>query len=1029
MQISRTLLIRFVLFWTLLCPLFSIAQTITQDVTIAGTVRDKLNAVMEGVTVQNERSGATALTDASGHYSINARTDDSLSFSHVGYITYKILVKERLIEDVALEAVTGSMNDVVVVGYGRQKKISVVGAQTTIKAAEIQHPVANLSTMLAGRVAGLVGVQRTGLPGSNTADIWIRGIQTFGGSPSGALIIIDGVQGRDLNSVDPEDIESFTVLKDASSTAVYGSLGANGVVLINTKKGKAGKVNLMFNYNQGFTNFTKLPEMADAKTYMELKNEALIASGQAPQFSQAYMDSTLSGTANPYVYPNVNWMDLLFEKRSPNRRLNISATGGSENTKFYTSVAYYDEKSLIKTDPKVSYDATTIFRRFNFTSNVDMNWTKTTKFLLYIGGYITNFTEPGWGATQAFYAAQNASPVFYPPMYPGDLVSGIGYGSTPSPNPWAAVTQTGYVKRFTSKVNTNATINQDLSFITKGLSINGMYSYDIYNESNERRIRSRSIYYLNQADPYNDDGSLNLEQMISGSDDLDFANGNGGNRQFTTQAQLQYDRNFNKHHIYSTVVYNQLSQLFPFTGTLSQYIPFRQQNIAGKVSYSFGEKYFTELSAGYNGSENYAPSRRFGFFPSVGVGWVLSKEKFFEPLSNIFQFFKLRYSNGIAGAPGTGLRFGYLTLITNNANGIRFGTPSANNGYIAGINISQYGADVHWATAHTQDLGLEFNTIKNKLSVVLDYFKTHRTGVFLTRADFPNYAGLQYNPVGNYGIVDASGFDGTIELSSMPITSEINASFRGTFTYNTNILRENRQAPFADPYQERRGQNILANYGYVAEKLFQSQEEIDNSPSQVALGNARIGDIKYKDLNGDGVINIYDQTKISDGDVPNLVYGFGVNFNIYRFYISAFFQGLSGAHRMLDGNARMPFIAGGNDGNVYMNTLDRWTPDNKAENPFYPRLGWGTATQNNNQSSSWWVKDISFLRFKTLDLGYNIPKKPFQRIGLSSARVYFSGVNLWYWSKFKLWDPELNTGNGNTYPNTRNFSIGLQANF
>jgi TonB-linked SusC/RagA family outer membrane protein len=1031
MGFIRMTALKLVTLCAVFCPLLALSQASPkQNVTITGTVRDKLNAVMEGVTIQNLKSGAATLTDVNGHYAIHAQTGDSIEVSHVGYLSYKILVRERLVEDVILEAVAGSLNDVVVVGYGRQKKISVVGAQTTIKAAEIQHPVANISTMLAGRVAGLVGVQRSGLPGSNTADVWIRGIQTFGGSPSGALVIIDGVQGRDLNSIDPEDIESFTILKDASSTAVYGSLGANGVVLINTKKGKPGKVSLMFNYNQGVTSFTKVPELADAKTYMNLKNEALVASGQHAQFTQDYMDSTLSGKANPYVYPNVDWMDYLFKKTAPNRRLNVSANGGSENTKFYTSIAYYDEKSLLKTDPSVLYDATTRFQRFNFTSNIDMTWTKTTKFLLYVSGYITNFNEPGSGAREAFSQAQNASPVFYPPMYPGNLVSGIGYGSTPSPNPWAAVTQTGFLHTFTSKLNTNATLNQDLGFLTKGLSVNGMYSYDLWNAAYERRTRNRSIYYLNQSQPYKPDGSLNLDQMIAGSDDVGFSSSNDANRQFTAQAQIVYDRTFGKHHVYSTLVYNQQSQLFPFSGTLSNYIPYRQQNSAGKVTYSYAEKYFTEISAGYNGSENYAPSRRYGFFPSIGFGWVASKEKFFEPLSNVFQFFKLRYSNGIAGAPGTGARFGYLTLITTNANGIWFGTPSKNTGYIPGINISQYGADVSWATAHTQDFGWEFNVLNNKLSFVLDYFRTHRTGVFLTRADFPNYAGLQYNPVGNYGIVDASGFDGTVELQPIRLADKITASFRGTFTYNQDVMRENRQAPFADPYQERRGQNILAQYGYVAEGIFQSQQEIDNSPSQVALGNPRVGDLKYKDLNGDGVINIYDQTKISRGDVPNLVYGFGVNLNIHKFYLSAFFQGLSGAYRTLGGNARMPFSGGGNDGNVYMITTDRWTPDNHAEHPFFPRLGWGnSATANNNQNSTWWIKDISFLRFKTLDFGYNIPKEPFKRIGLSSARIYLSGVNLFYWSKFKLWDPELNTGNGNTYPNTRTLSIGLQTNF
>lgn len=1006
------------------------AQQTKQELTITGVVRNELNSALQGVTVHDRKSDKTVLTDEKGTYLIQALQGDSISFSFVGYKVQTIAISDRISYDITLEAQEGSLNDVVVVGYGRQKKVSLVGAQSTVKAEELQHPVANISTMLAGRISGLVGVQRSGLPGSNTADVWIRGIQTFGNNSSGALVIIDGIQGRDLNSIDPEDIATFTVLKDAAATAVYGSLGANGVILITTKRGKPGKVNLMVNYNQGITAFTKVPEMTDAKTYMELKNEAMIASGLQPQFTQDYMDSTLSGKANPYVYPNVDWLDYLFKNAASNKRFNFSATGGSENTNFYTSLAYYDEASLLRTDPNVTYNAGTRFQRYNFTSNVDMKWTKTTKFSLGISGYITNFNQPGAGATQAFVQAMNASPVFYPPTYPNNIVSGIAYGSGPSPNPWAAVTQTGYSNIFTSKLNSNASLSQDLSFWVKGLSVSGLYSFDVWNSSTQNRTRSRSIYYLDQVNHYNEDGSLNLEQMLAGSDNLSFSRDNDATRQFTAQGQITYDNYFGDHHIYSMLVYNQLSQLYPFTDNLSDYIPHRQQNYAGKITYSYRDRYFVEFNAGYNGSEDYAPSKRFGFFPSVGLGWVLSKEKFFEPLSDVFQFFKVRYSNGIAGAPGTGLRFGYLTLITTGANGIWFGTPNTNTGYISGINISQYGADVSWATAHTQDLGVEFNVLNNKLSFVLDYFRSHRTGVFLTRADFPNYAGLQYNPVGNYGIVNASGFDGTVELQPVKLGAKTSISFRGTFSYNQDVLIENRQAPYADPYQERRGQNILSQFGYVAEGLFQSQKEIENSADQTALGNPRVGDIKYKDLNGDGVVNIYDQTKISRGDVPSLIYGFGFNINVGQFYLSAFFQGVSDAYRTLSDNARMPFAGGGNDGNVYASTVDRWTEENHAEHPLYPRLGVGSSiTNNNNQPSTWWVKDISFIRFKTLDVGYNLPAGTLKTIGLKNGRIYFSGVNLLYWSPFKLWDPEMNTGNGNTYPNTRNLSLGIQLNF
>jgi TonB-linked SusC/RagA family outer membrane protein len=999
-----------------------------ETINLTGNIQDNLGTNLEGVTVRNLTSGKTVISDAKGFFKIEASKGDSLSASFIGYDDYRWQFNSIIVQNIVMNPIAGGLNDVAVVGYGRQKKVSLVGAQSSVRVQELKQPVANLNTMLAGRISGLVGVQRSGLPGSNSADIWIRGISTFGGSGSGPLVIIDGVQGRSLNDLDPEDIDDFTILKDATSTAVYGALGANGVIIVNTKRGKVGKVNLMANYMEGITAFTKVQDMADASTYMNLKNEAALASDLPPFYTQDYIDSTLDPSANHYVYPNVDWLDQLFNKTSRNRRFNFSARGGSENVQFYTSLAYYEEGALLKTDGLQNYDAGTKYQRYNFVSNVDMKWTKTTKFFLGINGYISQFNQPGSGAEAAFNNSMNISPVRYPIMYPGNLVSGIAEGSTPSPNPWADITQTGYKETFRSKIATTAKLSQELDFITKGLSGNVQYTFDTYSTNNQNRTRQRSVYYISQTKPYNDDGSLNLEQVISGVDVLSYGHDASQDRQFSLQGQLNWHRTFGDHDLQAMVVYSQLSEPNPTADNYQDAIPTRQQNYAGRLTYGYKDKYFAEYDAGYTGSQVFSPENRYAFFPSIGVGWVLSNESWWKPLSNVFNFFKLRYSNGFSGAIG-GTRFDYITTITDAAKGINFGTPSDNVHY-DGINIRHYGANVTWAKSHDQDVGLEFNILNNKLTFVFDWFEKNRSGIFLTRANFPAFAGLQYQPDGNYGKTLNRGFDGTIELLPVPLTDKLSISFRGTFTYNKTVLNENGAAPYDEIFNDPRGQTILTNYGYVAEGLFQSEAEIATHANQSGVGgNPRVGDIKYKDLNGDGVVNDLDQTYIGHGDVAPWTYGFGMNLQYGNWYLSAFFEGVQGADRVISGNARSPF-SGAEDNNVYAKAVDRWTEENHAEHPFYPRLAYGKVPNaNNNVTSTWWVKDISFIRFKTLNFGYNLPNKIFKHTGFKNATLYFDAVNLCYWSPFKLWDPEMNTGNGNTYPNTRNIAIGFKVNF
>ena len=1011
-----------------------------QELKITGTVKTPLNAALAGATVKDLVSGKVSVTDVTGTYSIVARQGDSLAFSYVGYNPQTFVISDRIVINVTLEAVAGSLNDVVVVGYGQQKKISLVGAQSSVNIENLEQPVANLSTALAGQISGLQTNQSTGLPGANTATLYIRGVSTLTGSGNDAspLIIVDGVQGRNIDAYDPADIASFTILKDASATAVYGAAGANGVILITTKKGKVGKVQLTFNYNQGINSFTKIPQLASAEQYMTLRNEAEINSGFQPDYSQAFIDSTVAGH-QPYLYPNVNWMTALFNNTAENRRANFSARGGSDAANFYVSLAYYDEKSLLKTDQLQAYNADTRFRRYNFTSNLNMAWTKTTRFELGVQGYISNTNYPGINPTQAFSDAMETTPILYPTMYPGDTIPSVSANGA-QPNPYGELTQSGYQNIFSSQLYSNARINQDLSMVIPGLSVYTMYSFDTWNSQTINLTRSRSTFFINQSSPYNPDGSLNLSLVNQGSDGLSFSESNGGNRQFYWESALNYDRTFgSKSHVTGLMLFNERSYIQAFPADLTSALPYKSEGLAGRVTYSWADRYLLEGNFGYNGSENFAPQNQFGFFPSLGVGWVVSSEPFFKPVTPYLNFLKFRYSNGYVGDGGTSYtsgtrRFGFLTLVTNSGvNGYTFGAGNVTTGY-NGIAITDYGTDVKWSRSHKQDYGVEFKTFHSHLSVTADYFTEMRTGIFLQRASLADYAGFVNDPWSNLGIMSNKGFDGTLEIMPFKV-GNVFISGRATYSFNRNKVIQNDQPKQPYPYMEQRGTNNGADFGYIAVGLFKSQAEIDNAPDQSALGGTPlVGDIRYKDLNGDGKIDQNDVTRIGNGALQTTEYGFGLTASWKHWTISAFFQGVAGAQRQLEGDGVIPFdnSTGADRGNLYTIAESRWTPGSTDTHPFYPRLGFGNAQNaNNDVASTWWEKNIDYLRFKTASIDYALSKDIVKHLYLKGLRLYAQGENLLYFSQFKLWDPELgvSTGvaNGAVYPLTRTITFGIQA--
>ncbi len=999
------------------------------DIVVRGIVKDEKGLPLPGASVKVKGTLISTATDVNGSFSITAPSASSvLVVSFIGYDSKEITVAGQRTIAVQLTPSSNALEEVAVVGFGTQRKVSLIGAQSTISAKELKQPVASITQSLAGRIAGVVGVQRSGEPGRSTADIWIRGIATFGGNSSSPLILVDGVE-RSIDNIDPEDIESFTVLKDASGTAVYGVRGANGVILVRTKVGKVGKPNINFDYNEGIGTFTRRPQLADGVTYMNMANEALTGRGQSAKYSQDYIANTASGK-DPLLYPNVNWMNEIFNKYSRNRRANLNAGGGVENAQYYVSLAYYNETGFLKTDNLSQYNSALDYKRYNFTSNLNLKITGTTKLDLGIQGYASTGNYPGLNTSDIFNSAFDVSPVEYPVLYPGNFIPGKSSNGG-FRNPYADLTRRGYRTEFKNQVYTNLRLTQDLKMLSPGLSATAMVAFDSYNENFINRTKRESTYFPQNVtgtnSPYNADGSLNLVQTYtSGGNYLSFNPAQGGNRRFYTEAAVNYDRAFGKHRVGGLILGYTQDYTNPFAGDFTSSIPQRQVGLATRATYSYDDRYFTEFNFGYNGSELFAPSNRYGSFPAFGVGWIPSNEKFWGQLKNTISFLKFRYSNGSTGI-GTinGRRFAYLTLVSDGASGYQLGKNFNNTG---GINVTDYGVDIRWAESRKQDLGMEIRTLKDNLYLIVDLFKERRTGIFLQRQSIPGYIGLVNQPYGNLGQVDNRGIDATLEYNFK--VGQVDIGLRGTYTYNRDKLINDDQPKQPYPWMSHIGNNILSSYGYIAEKLFDNQAEINASPTPGSKALVKPGDIKYKDLNGDGIINSYDVTRIGRGDVPNKVYGFGISASYNGFALSTLFQGTAGADRFINGSGIFPFNGGGGLSNAFVNIVDRWTPENPSQSVFYPRLAYGQDQNfNNTQMSSWWIKDMSFLRLKSAQLSYNFPKNFAERLYVKNAAIYIIGSNLLNFSKFKLWDPELNTGNGSAYPLVTTISLGLNVKF
>ena len=1017
---------------------------------ISGRVTDIKGEPLIGVNVTVDGDANGSITNMDGLYEIFVtKKRVEIKFTYIAFKTSEIRTNASTnIYDVTLEEQVNELEETVIVGYGTQRKISNIGAQSSMKMEDIKTPSASLTTTLAGRLAGVVAVQRTGEPGKDAADIWIRGISTP--NTSSPLVLVDGVE-RSFNDIDPEDIESLTTLKDASATAVYGVRGANGVILIKTKPGKVGKPTVSADYYESFTRFTKMVDLADGITYMNAANEAMRNDGIATKYTEDQIRNTIAGK-DPYLYPNVDWLKEIFNDWGHNRRVNVNVRGGSEKVAYYASVSYFNETGMTVTDKNINtYDSKMKYSRYNFTTNLNIDVTPTTKVEIGAQGYLGEGNYPAISSADLYNAAMSISPVEYPKMF---FVNGEAFVPGTSTNnnfnnPYSQATRRGYDNLTKNQIYSNLRVTQDLDMLTKGLKLTAMYAFDVYNEIHVHQDRAESTYnFLDTSVPYDMNGQPILQRIYEGSNVLSYTQETSGNKKTYLEASLNYDRTFNDDHRVSALfLFNQQSKLLYPKGTLEDAIPYRMMGIAGRATYSWKDRYFAEFNIGYNGAENFSPKHRFGTFPAFGVGWVVSNEKFWQPLSKAVSFLKIRYTDGKVGnSEVSDRRFMYLDQMKENGDyGYKFGP---NGTKWSGYETVNMAVDLIWEESRKQDLGIDLKLFNDDLSIVFDLFKERRENILLKREhSIPSFLGYNTSaPYGNIGIIENKGFDGTIEYNKR-INKDWVIALRGNVTFNKDKWIQGELPEQKYEWMNQYGHNINGVKGYVAEGLF-TQAEIDDmarweslsdankaitpKPFASQFGTVKAGDIKYKDLNNDGQIDAYDQTYISRGDVPTTVYGFGFTVGWKDLSVGMMFQGVAGAERVLNGSSVNPFNGGGGSGNLYSNIGDRWTEENPDQNAFYPRLSYGSETTssiNNFQKSTWWVRNMNFLRLKTLQISYNLPKPWVNKVHLKNAAVYVMGTNLFTLSRFKLWDPELNTDNGASYPNTTSYSVGINFTF
>lgn len=1005
---------------------------------ISGVVVDGNNDPLPGVTVMVPSRQGGVITDVDGAYTIEAATGEELRFQFLGMKTVTIEVGSGTIYNVQLLEDVEMLDEVTVTAFATQKKESVVSSIETISPSELKVPSSNLTTALAGRLAGVISYQRSGEPGADNAQFFVRGVTTFGYASS-PLILLDGfeVDANALARVDPDNIASFSVLKDATSAALYGSKGANGVIMVTTKKGQAGAPKISFRVEGRLSTPTKVQKTVDGITYMNLYNQAQFNDNPLlePYYNAQKIQNTMEGL-NEYAYPNINWYDEMFNSNAFNQYYNFNVSGGGSVVRYYLAVSYNKEEGILKNNRLNNFKNNIDIDRFNILANITMDLTPTTVFDINMNSIFENYTGPLDNTDDIFKSVMNSNPVEFPKFYLPDedhaYVKHTLFGSDATGsmmNPFAQMVR-GYKDGSTGRITSQFSLDQNLDALTEGLMARGKVSIksDSYHES--KRSYTPYLYNIKNYDAFND--TYVLQEVRRGTDALgDPEQWRDGVFRLYLEGGLTYARRFaGVHDVSGLLIYTQeeIKNTSGNPGSIQRTLPQRLQGMRARLNYGFDDRYLAEMSLTYTGSEKFANDHRWGIFPAMGVGYILSNESYWEPLQDVMPMFKLKYSLGMVGndqIAGPEDRFFFLSDIDPGSWGYRWGR-NFNSSY-GGFNINRYAnPQITWEIAVKQNVGFEMDLFKNRsLKVILEYFTENREQIYQARANLPETMGLTSNVYGNVGEVKSAGWDGSIDLNHS-FNKDLWISGRFNFTYAHNEIIENEEPEYRWSYLSNIGWPINTWKGYIAERLFIDEADVANSPRQELGGIVRAGDIKYKDINGDGRVNSDDQVHIGYPIVPEITYGFGLSGGYKNFDLSFFMQGQDRVSFFINPNNIAPFVEQRNAMQYIAD--DHWNPNNPVAKAFWPRLSASYNDNNNVSNSTWWIRNGRFLRMKNAELGYTLPKSFFPSTGIESLRLYLAGQNLFNLSDFKLWDPEMG-GEGFNYPLQKVYSVGLTVSF
>ena len=1031
---------------------FSVA-IYSQQVRLKGKVTDaETGESLPGVSVKVDKSPRGVSTDLDGSFEINVTPVDRLVFSFLGMETQTVDVKNNTYLEVKMRPAADLLDEVTVVGFGTQKTKDLVGAVTTVDPDKLRVSSSNLTTALAGRVSGMIAYQRSGEPGKENVDFFVRGVTTFGYKNS-PLILIDGIEStsNDLSRLTTDDIQSFNVLKDATSTAVYGARGANGVILINTKRGKEGKAKISLRAETNISSPTKEVELADPITYMKMANEAVMTRDRlgVVLYSEDKINNTLAEGSNPYIYPATDWKKTLFKNHTTNQKYTLNVSGGGGVARYFVSGSFTQDNGVLKVDKINNFNNNIDYKTYSLRSNIDIDLSSSTLLTVRLYGNFEDYRGPLQSGDAMYSMVMHANPVQFPAVYPKDkdhsyvkhIMFGNYYrnGQSRYINPYAEMVR-GYQDWNRSRMTAQFEMRQDFSQWIKGLTLRAMANIDRRSSMAVSRRYSPFYYGLESYDSYTNQYKVkvinNSGSQAGWSTGTEYLSDPGEaaktlSSNFYLESVLNYDNIFNKvHSVNGMLVYmmNERIESNNETTTLQTSLPFRNIGLSGRFTYTYDSRYHAEFNFGYNGSERFHSDKRFGFFPSLGVAWSLHNEKFFKPVLPYINKFKARYTYGIIGNDEIGYkydRFFYLSQVNMNNpdRGASFGRGDVTYG-LNGVSVSRYAnSSITWEKSYQKNLGFEWGFF-NMFQVNLDIFSQKRTNILMTRSYIPQTMGLSADVRANVGEASSKGVDLSINFDKQ-INKDFWLSAMGNYTFAKNKFDVYEEPAYKEAYRSRIGHPIDQRYGYIAERLFVDDNEAQNSPSQNFGSKVMGGDIKYLDVNKDGQITEADKVPIGYPTRPEITFGFGTSMGYKNIDFSLFFQGLANESFWIDYNNISPFV---NETQVMKVIADNyWSEQNQNIFAFWPRLS-NTINTNNAQTSTWFMRDGSFMRLKTIEIGYSFPKTMIRKLGMSGLRLYVSGNNLVTFSKFKLWDVEMG-GNGLGYPIQRTINIGLSVNF